>query len=308
MKRKINRVGQNTLTVSLPTKWVKKIGLKQGDELELTEEGSNLIIGSSIKPQKFKINIDLSDSGTMLNRVIAAIYKAGFAQASVYYKTPKELDIIQSTVYRSCHVWEIMNVKKNNVEIHSISELNPDRFNQILRKLTYAVSTISKETIEAIENNDYEQLSNIILKDRIVDRHSDYCRRIINRGFELEYKRYGPLYVISEQMEVAADVFKIINKDIIDNKSKLSKDLMKLLKEIDILIDKLNDMIFDFDINKIRVLGMREVKIRKLIDKICAKENKNVKILAYLINLFETIFEMKSAVITLHIDDEKQVN
>lgn len=304
MRRKINRVGQNTLTVSLPTKWVKKIGLKQGDELELSEEGRNLIIGSTIKPKKFKINVDLSDSGTMLNRVIAAIYKAGFTEASIYYKTSKELDIIQSTVYRSCHVWEIMNVKKNNVDIHSISELNPERFEQILRKMVYAVSTIAKETYEAIENNDYEQLSNIILKDQIVDRHSDYCRRIINRGFELEFKRYGPLYSIPEQMEIAADVFKIINKEIIDNKIKLGKDQMKLFFEINKLIDMINEMIFDFNIEKIKILGKQEIKIRKMIDEISKKSVKHIKIFVYLVNLFETIFELKSAIITLHIDEE----
>ncbi|MCK5630481.1 MAG: AbrB/MazE/SpoVT family DNA-binding domain-containing protein, partial [Nanoarchaeota archaeon] len=35
MKRKVNKVGQNTLTVSLPSKWVKKLNIKPGDELEL---------------------------------------------------------------------------------------------------------------------------------------------------------------------------------------------------------------------------------------------------------------------------------
>ena len=56
MKRKINRVGQNTLTVSLPTKWVKKIGIKQGDELDIFEEGRNLTIGVGNKRKKINWN------------------------------------------------------------------------------------------------------------------------------------------------------------------------------------------------------------------------------------------------------------
>ena len=33
MKRKVNRVGQNTLTVSLPSKWARKYNIKAGDEI-----------------------------------------------------------------------------------------------------------------------------------------------------------------------------------------------------------------------------------------------------------------------------------
>ena len=38
MKRKINRVGPNTLTVSLPSKWAKRYGLRKGDEINLEEQ------------------------------------------------------------------------------------------------------------------------------------------------------------------------------------------------------------------------------------------------------------------------------
>ena len=35
MKRKVNLVGQNTLTVSLPTKWARDNGIKKGDEINI---------------------------------------------------------------------------------------------------------------------------------------------------------------------------------------------------------------------------------------------------------------------------------
>ena len=42
MKRKVNRVGANTLTVSLPSKWAMKYGIKAGDEIEGNEEGKKI--------------------------------------------------------------------------------------------------------------------------------------------------------------------------------------------------------------------------------------------------------------------------
>jgi len=44
MKRKIIKLGTATLVVSLPSKWTKKFNLKSGNDLELEEANSNLII------------------------------------------------------------------------------------------------------------------------------------------------------------------------------------------------------------------------------------------------------------------------
>ena len=56
MKRKINLVGQNTLTVSLPTKWAKRYNLKKGDEVEVSEEEKNIqLIQKRIQYNSYKL-------------------------------------------------------------------------------------------------------------------------------------------------------------------------------------------------------------------------------------------------------------
>ena len=45
MKRKIVKHGPISLTVSLPSKWVKKRNLKAGDEVEVEEHNNGLFIG-----------------------------------------------------------------------------------------------------------------------------------------------------------------------------------------------------------------------------------------------------------------------
>ena len=46
MKRKIVKHGNSTLTVSLPSKWAKNNSLKQGDEIDVIENGKELILNS----------------------------------------------------------------------------------------------------------------------------------------------------------------------------------------------------------------------------------------------------------------------
>ncbi len=301
MKRKVNKIGPSTLMVSLPSKWAKGQGIKAGDEIELTEEESRVIISKETVPKKLEINIDLSDSGVMLNRTIAAIYKSGFDYARITYNTPQELEVIQNTVYRSCHVYEIMNVKENVVEIKAISELDQNQFKQVLRKMAQAFITIAKESYDAVKARDYKNLENLPLKDQTVDRHTDFCRRVINRGGQTGYKLTAPLYVIVEETEIAADIFKTIIKDIIKNNSILRQELLQLFQDIIVMIERLYDLLFDFNIQKVKSFGTLEVKIRKEIEKLCSAGGSNILVLAYLINLFETVFEMKSALLTMHL-------
>ena len=44
MKRKIIKQGHNTLTITLPSEWVKKLNLSAGDEIDLVEDNSSLYI------------------------------------------------------------------------------------------------------------------------------------------------------------------------------------------------------------------------------------------------------------------------
>lgn len=40
-KRKIQLTGGSTFTISLPIKWAREVGVRQGDELSLIQRGDN---------------------------------------------------------------------------------------------------------------------------------------------------------------------------------------------------------------------------------------------------------------------------
>jgi len=79
MKRKINRVGTSTLTVSLPSKWAKQHGLKQGDEVDVAEEDTSISItvGKTKKTTK-KVALRTEGFSThLMNRVLGELYISG---------------------------------------------------------------------------------------------------------------------------------------------------------------------------------------------------------------------------------------
>lgn len=298
MRRKIVKHGNSTLTVSIPQKWAKEHNIKQGDELNLDEKPHSIVLTTDIRVPEKELEIDLSGTAHMLHRAIAALYKGGYDKLSIKYRNSEELDRIQDTIYKYCHVYEITGIDKDCVHIKAISQLKPKHFDQMLERMCLASMNIARGSLESMKNNDYEQLAKFIIKDNLVDRYAAYCSRIINKGWELDYRK-GPLYYILDATEIASDIFKTLNSEIIAKKPKLSREFLEFLQKTIDMMEIMFNMISSFNIYRVKEIGQRESDIRKSIDELCEKEDP--KIAAYAINLFETVFEMKSAVMALNI-------
>jgi phosphate uptake regulator len=79
--RKVYVSGGSTYVISLPKKWVKKTGLKAGDSLVVTEQGSSLLVGASISEKKSEtkeVRISQMMSADALERIIIALYLVGY--------------------------------------------------------------------------------------------------------------------------------------------------------------------------------------------------------------------------------------
>lgn len=303
MKRKVNRVGTSTLTVSLPSAWVKERNLKPGDELELDTDGPALIIGGTGGVREQTLQADVSDMGSMLNRVVAAIYKAGYHKVNLNYSNPHELETIQNAVDRSCHVFEIMKITPKQVEIRTISSLEPENFSKVFRKIGHAVLDMAEETFIALKNKDEALLKSVILKDKIVDRHTDFCRRTINAGHNTPYERPAPIYVISEQSEILADLYKSCCADWLEHRQPIHQDLLELLSAVNDLLREFYDTLYHFNQERVSRLGTKELAIRALINEISTSRRDDVKLIYYVTSMFETTFEMKSALLTAMIGE-----
>ncbi|MFQ5475181.1 MAG: AbrB/MazE/SpoVT family DNA-binding domain-containing protein, partial [Candidatus Nanoarchaeia archaeon] len=98
MKRSVIQLAGKTQVISLPSKWVKKHGIKKGDALEVSEKRNALICSTSKQVYHNQTKINISGLGPMAKRIIAAIYKAGFEEIEVAYSSAKELSLIQEVL------------------------------------------------------------------------------------------------------------------------------------------------------------------------------------------------------------------
>ncbi len=214
MKRKVNLVGQNTLTVSLPTKWARKNNVKKGDELDIGYDKNSVIF--SVKPtakatKEASLNID-NYSLMELTRKLSVLYKTGFNKITLTYskheiynhKERKWLNI-KTEIKRLAGRFigaEIISQSSTKTEIKCfVTEENPD-LGQIEKRIYFLLKETTDELLNAIDNT-YEEFHGTIYNhhDNIIKFIHYFLRELhaSDKSEELKNEAYS-FYILLDTL------------------------------------------------------------------------------------------------------------
>lgn len=244
MMRKIMKAGPATLTVSLPMPWVKKYGLKKGEELEVIEQGSSLKVKTVRAMEEDCASLDASSTSPISTRLIAALYKAGYKKIKVYYtpnkkvfrrgKEMNELDMIKNTFDHldGMQLWELGREKnKNYALIVESAKLNSEQFKSVLSKLLInVVNQAENVSLEITEKESF--LEESYINERLINQTADFCTKVLcSFGYEDHKKTiYFKEYI--SQLEKIGDSFFDISLEHHKNKRQIDKDTIKVMASI----------------------------------------------------------------------------
>ena len=90
MIRKLVKHGPSTLIVSLPAKWVKKMGLKAGDEVAVDEEDNQVTVSTSKNLRKDCITVNITNlDRTSVVLLMHALYRNGYCNVDLFFDKPE---------------------------------------------------------------------------------------------------------------------------------------------------------------------------------------------------------------------------
>ncbi len=167
--------------VSLPNKWVKYVGVKKGDELDIDIFGEDLVIRRNEKFFKKGKETIIDISGKLesfIRSVITNAYRLGFDKIRIIYKTQKEKELAKKVVINYLLGFEILKEEKNFIVAESISEPPMEKFDVILLKIIYNIEEQLRETINAIRSNNHD--FNQELSYTMAYKYANFCRRILS--------------------------------------------------------------------------------------------------------------------------------
>jgi len=258
MKRKVNLVGVNTLTVSLPNKFVEANNIQKGEELEATVQNNKIIYSKdSLKLEEKEVEINI-DKFTFfsLSRYLTTIYRSGY----------KKVTLIHSNQ-------DIIHNQKGKLPLHYSKVNSKSVINWMTNRLPGAeiVSQTSKKTIiEFILEDKTRDLDKI--KSRVIFLINETMNELLNT-INKNYKEFH-----KNIYDHHDNIVHFINYYLRElSQSNLNEDIKRIIFSKYIVIDKL--------IDKIRHLSKR-------IDEFKSTE-KTRKYIELTFNLFSKMLEQK---------------
>src|SRR3989338_9970337 len=184
MRRKVIKQGHNTLTITLPNSWVKRLNLKAGDDIQVAEQEQGLFISTDRKDEVRKTTLDISglDIPTIW-KYFMAVYREGYDEIKVVfqpedrYEHPYKFftshgvdrtydkksssclpfELVQQITHRFIG-YEVIEHHSNYCIIKDMADLSPKEFDSSLRRVFLLVQQMGEEIISAIQNDSSSSL------------------------------------------------------------------------------------------------------------------------------------------------------
>ncbi len=261
--RKVYVSGGSTYVISLPKKWAMKSNLKPGDSLVVTEQGSSLLIETSIIEKESKIkNIKISQilSSDALERIIIASYLVGYDTIRIKLDRKDHLPYRKSIRKVLDYLIGVEIVEDTNDAMTLEIMVDYKRMNttQILRRMYSINRSMLLDLGKALKNTDIGLAKDVTVREREIDRLYFLVVRQLKSA--VEYQQVAEKLGIENQrdclgyriavkvLERIADHIENIAKSYIQlveiQKDALPGDFIKLNNSIVEIFEKAVDSLF----------------------------------------------------------------
>jgi len=301
MRRKVVQQGPATLMVSIPSKWARENGLKKGDEIDLEQSEGSITLRTKRKKSLNKTSIDLKHYGRIASRSIGALYKQGYDEIEIVFRTAKDLDIVNKNLNEFIG-FEMVSQTKKGCMIKEISAPNEESFDLILNRTILLLKSVAEDTYTALKSNDRQLLQALPKRDTTINKYANYCRRIINKHGYKDHNKTPMIYYLLEELENLGDEYKYLVEFTLDNNYKLDTTQLTLLNSINDMLDQLYHLILKFDVKKADSLSISYYEFSTKIKRLeKTKEVKKPRVLDSLSGMSRIMMNMLGPLLTMEL-------
>ena len=295
IKRKIVLHGPSTLTISLPTKWVKKFKVKKGDELNIEEYGRELRINTEkeFSPERKEINIgNLKKLG---RTYLTSSYRQGYEEVELSYEDSEYIEAIQNIISREITGFEIIKQGKNSCLIRDIAGHGKDEFDIVLRRIWLLMLDLSEQSLNAIKRNDSANIKIINSIDYSINKFTNYCLRNLVKKGHINFGKTALYYHLIKSLEEIADKYKDLANFFTKEEKKSDKKTISTFNEVNKYLKEFYELYYKYDEQKIEDLFQKTKSTNSKIS------NSNDKTRFYLSSICEDIRNLLSVIVEINL-------
>lgn len=305
MKRKLIKLAEKTLVISIPSNWISSQGLAKGDEVDLDVENYKLII---TPPQKILAHKSITiDVKNIVERVlrwkISSFHKKGYDEIIITNYSEEQNKIIEELI-KDLFVGFIIKEKSSlRIVVGQIAAVDVKEFDATLRRAFRQLKEMADQTQKAFENNDSKLLAMQVENEHTNNKLTNFCERLLNKY--LKQKENGHFwYVIAWNLEKIADNFKYI-ANYYAKKPEISKESIDLYIKTKNYLEGYVNIFYDFDIKKLVKLSQTKKELEKEIINLLEKgELKDRVFLHYLHMIILQLADFSASTIAIRMSPD----
>jgi phosphate uptake regulator len=230
MRRKVIKLGTNSLLVSLPSKWVQQQGISKGDEVEVEATPSTIRITASKAAAK-AATLALSDNPALAVRQISAAYKRGIDELGITYENPKAAAAALAEL-KNLIGFEVVESGKHSCRIRNLAHGELGDVGTILRRVFLSLLDMAETAEDAIRTGSEESRAHVALAEETIDRLTDFCKRLLNKHGLEDIPATTYTYSLLKDIERLADTYSELSQSKAARIQPLLADIRKALREL----------------------------------------------------------------------------
>lgn len=301
IRRKIVLHGPATLTVSLPSTWVKSNNLKKGDELNVDEDGKLLKVypwEERLRVKKIKMSIPELDNES-IGSIISVLHKSGYDEVELAYKNPDVVKVIRERINSMLIGYEIIEQKGNMCIVKNVSGDHPSELDALIRRSFLVALSLAKNSLEEIKKGKSGNLSEVLVLEQTNNKLTNYCHRLLNKKPYKDEKTIYTYLVLWIVESICDDYRDLVKLFISKPELKISENLASLYEEVNDLLQGKYELMYNCSTER---LSSIRAEIKSLRQKLStAKINiQEREVQNYLLSITNRIYESLGSVCGLH--------
>ena len=250
--RKIQFTGKSSYIVSLPKGWIIDQGLKQGDQVNVSRQGSSVLeikplnISNNKNQEEAIITVSSNDDESAILRKLIALYFLHYQTIHIKPKTdridPTQRSSIRNAVKNVLMGAEITSDSTEGITIQILINLVGLSVDGAFKRMLHLAKSMQEDVLLAVKEGNVELAEQVIKSDDDVDRFGFYIIRQLTIAIEnkhmLEEMGFSNARdclgyrVIVKNIERLADHAERIAKDVIEFKKPVNAKTYDKLVEM----------------------------------------------------------------------------
>lgn len=251
-QRKVIKQGPNTLMISLPIKWVQKNQIKKGDDLNIEEQSTSLIISRGAiqntgKSTEIEFKEDTKD--TLIRMAISNLYKKGYDTVTVKTSGDQVIPKIHKAV-ESLMGYEITDQQEGKLIIQDIAKELDSEFDNYLKKTFFMMFELGRVVKEDFVSGKFD-INQVSQLSTNIKKFSDVCKRAIAKN-DIYPEKNKHLFLIIWTLEKIASEYLNCHRYAEKKFKKIEKEIIEYLDEVSAFFRSYYDAFYNsakFDID-----------------------------------------------------------